>query len=71
MKRLHEAALFGLAIVLPAAVQGFRIFLANPPRCIAAVDATYRVSATACTPDYQVKIDNHAVHPSLAHATCR
>lgn len=68
MKRLHKAALLGLAIALPAAAHEFRAFQGvrpERPTCFAAGTTTYRVSATAPAPDYQVKIDNHATNPGL------
>src|SRR5215469_14637123 len=65
MNRLHKAALLGLAIALPAAAQGFQIFLPHQQSCFAAGGASYRVSATERAPDYQVKIDNRALHPGL------
>jgi len=65
MNSLHKSVLFGLAIALPAAAQGFQAFLPAKHRCFASGAATYQVSATARTPDYAVRIDNHATHPDL------
>jgi hypothetical protein len=65
MKRLHKSVLFGLAIALPAAAEGFQALLPAKQRCFASGTATYQVSATTPTPDYAVKIDNRTTHPDL------
>ena len=65
MQRLHKSILFGLAIALPISAQGVQIFQTPTQPCFAAGSATYRLSATAPAPDYQVKIDNSAAHPDL------
>jgi hypothetical protein len=65
MQRVHKSILFGLAIALPITAQGVQIFQTPTQPCFAAGSATYRVSETTRTPDYQVKIDNRAAHPDL------
>src|ERR1700721_994394 len=65
MQRLHKSIWFALAIALPITAQGFQAFRSAPAPCFAAGSATYRVSATAPKPDYDVKIDNRAAHPDL------
>jgi hypothetical protein len=65
MRRMHKSILFGVAIALPITAQGVQIFQTPKQPCFAAGSATYRLSATAHTPDYQVKIDNRAAHPDL------
>jgi hypothetical protein len=65
MQRLHKSMLFGLAIALPITAQGVQIFQTPRQPCFAAGSATYRLSATTHTPDYQVRIDNRAVRPDL------
>ena len=65
MQRVHKSILFGLAIALPITAQAVQIFQTPKQPCFAAGSATYRVSATSGTPDYQVKIDNRAAHPDL------
>ena len=65
MNRLHKAVSLSLALALPAAAQGFQAFLPDRQPCFATGTAIYRVSATARTPDYRVKIDNQAIHPNL------
>ena len=65
MQRLHKSIVFALAIALPITAQGFQAFRSAPEPCFAAGSATYRVSATARTPDYKVKIDNQSANPDL------
>ena len=62
MKRWHKSLLLGLVVAVPAAAQAF--LPARHP-CFAAGSTTYRMSATASTPDYRVKIDSRAAHPDL------
>jgi hypothetical protein len=62
MRRFQKSVLLGLVVAVPAAAQAF---LPSKHSCFTAGTSTYQISASARTPDYKVRIDNHMAHPDL------
>lgn len=64
MNRIGKTLVLLAVVIAPGAAYSTR---ATPPEglCIASGSATYRLSPTAASPDYRVRIDNSAPHPDL------
>jgi len=63
MRRFQKFAILGLVAAVPAAAHALRLPPTQP--CLTSGAATYRISASAETPDYRVRIDNAAERPDL------
>ncbi len=63
MDRIRKTLVLAAVLVAPAAAHS--TLTAPESLCFASGAATYRISHTAPTPDYRVRIDNAATRPDL------
>jgi hypothetical protein len=63
MERIRKTLVLAAVIAVPAAAHG--TFTSQDSLCFASGSATYRLSPTAVSPDYRVRIDNDTPRPDL------
>jgi hypothetical protein len=69
MRRFQKSVLLGLVVAGPAAAHALlpaeHAFMTSRHACFTAGASSYRISASAPSPDYRVRIDNLAAAPDL------